>query len=286
MNYGGVVERMIENGWRNLIPLTRAKGTHVRWGNWQHRDMTEVEMRHLWQKHRFCERTGMVFGSCRSLVAVDIDIEEERSMCQTREVVSQHLPHTDFIRIGRPPKRLLLFRGKVRSVKPHPIEIFGHSCQVAIFGPHPTAGKDYEWPLDTILDCTPEDLPEVTQEQIDAFLGDCIRHVTPRRRNGSPVQWFNGSELAYERKIHGPKACVHQIKNMSVGARHNTMLPLTGYLVERGHTVEEIVEFVEKWFPQHLRSEEWADVTSTTAKMAQSAIDNGWQDADWEMTDE
>ncbi len=286
MNYGEVVERMVDNDWRNLIPLTSGKGTHVKWGEWQHRDMTLEEIRRLWQQHRFCPRTGMVFGSCRSLVVVDIDIEDERSLAHTLEVASEHLPYTDFIRIGRPPKRLLLYRGKVRSTKPHPIEIFGDSCQTAVFGRHPTAGRDYEWPLETILDCTPDDLPEVTQAEIDAFLADCIRRVTPRRRDGSPVEWFRWDDLAHERRVHGPSACVHQIKEMADGARHNSMLSITGYLVERGCSVDDIVEFVDRWFPPHLRYDEWRDVAGETAKMAQAAVDRGFQDVRWDLADE
>jgi len=38
--------------------------------------------------------------------------------------------------------------------------------------------------------------------------------------------------------------------------------------------------------PHRLRHDEWTDVRATTARMAQSGIDNGWQDADWELTDE
>src|SRR5687767_7140317 len=119
-------------GWRNLLPLTYGKGTKVKWGPLQHRDMTEATLAHFLEKYGNAPRVGFVFGPARDYVAVDIDIENEETVRQIAALEGT-LPKTEFVRVGRFPKTLLLYRGKVQSRQMHPIEVFGSSGQVAVF---------------------------------------------------------------------------------------------------------------------------------------------------------
>ena len=285
MKYRDLAPKLFDNGWRNVIPLTNGKAPVFKWGPIQHRDMTDETLDYLVRRFGFAPRVGIVFGECRKLVAVDIDIENEASLREVLNVAEQYLPPTDYLRIGKPPKRLMLYRGSVRSVKPHPIEIFSSSGQIAAFGPHPSTGRDYVWPLASIFECGPEDLPEVTQAQIDAFLAHCKRDVTPRDVMGRAINWSDFPRLANERRMYGVDAAARQVMNIKDGNRHLVLLSVTGWLVSKGYTPEDIGVFVDNLFPHQLRVDDWIDPLARAEDMAEMAIEK-WGDTDWDLKDE
>ena len=86
-------------------------------------------------------RTGLVFGPSRGLVALDVDVTDPETNALVRQAGVKITGGTEFWRIGRAPKFLALFRGKVRSQRllceGGGIDVFGSSGQCAIYGAAP-----------------------------------------------------------------------------------------------------------------------------------------------------
>ena len=280
--FAEVAPKLFEMGWRNLLPLTHGKGTKVKWGPLQHRDMTEATLAHFVEKYGNAPRVGFVFGPARDYVAIDVDVEHPDTVRRIIAIYGATLPETLFIRIGRAPKALLLYRGKVQSRKMHPIEVFGSSGQVAVFGMHPSTGKPYWWPHKSIIDHGPDDLPLVTQEQVDAFLDACRRLVEPKDRSGKTIEWTSDEEMANERRIDGAHACARQLMRAAEGSRHIVLRSVVAWLVNKGYEPDEIAAFVDDFFPQHLRTRDWTNPAARAAQMAHSAIAK-WSDKEWAL---
>jgi hypothetical protein len=287
MRYADLAPKLFDNGWRNVIPLTHDKGTRVKWGEIQRREMTEATLEHFCSRYGSAPRIGLVFGPVRDLVGIDIDIVDPRSNAQ----ISDLAPPTDFVRIGRPPKRFLLYRGSVRSRKLHPIEVFGSSGQFAAFGPHPGTGRPYVWLDASPFDCGPEDLPEIDQAAVELFLGQAAKILVPpeRRRRGSPITDLDVfARLAAQRREaeSGVQACIDQIRSITAGRRHVTLLSVTGWLASRGLDADEIATLIDEHFPGRQRTEEFADVYRLADEMARGAIDKYGRGEDWSFDDD
>lgn len=285
MKYGEIAPLLFDNGWHNIIPLTHDKGTYAKWGSIQHQPMTDATLAYYIKKHGDAQRVGIVHGACHGIVSVDIDILDVEARDDVLRIANDCLPRYPLVRVGREPKLLLMYRGVVKSVKPHPIEIFGTSGQIAAFGMHPTAGKPYTWienrsPLNT----RPNELSEVTQSQIDEFLGRFMRDVRPRA-SGVTIDWQRDDEAAAERRVGGVDACAAQLRDARCGTRYPTILSITGYLVNEGATPEEAADFVDQWFPDQHRNEEFKNVYAVALKAATTAAAK-WNNIDWEMNDE
>lgn len=271
MKFRDIAPRLFENGWRSVIPLTHAKGTHVKWGELQRRDMTEATLAHFIKHHGDAPRTGLVFGPERGIVAIDVDVMDEETNALICDIAADTLGLTPFLRIGKSPKFMAFYSGTVRSRKAHPVEVFGSSGQAAIFGPHPSTGRPYWWPVGSPLDCCPKCPPEVTQAEVDEFLSLCKRHVQLPRTPAAKTEWTDEDEVRRELRLGGVDAAARLIMGVSKGNRHLTLLHVTAWLVAKGYTPGEIAVFVDEFFPAHLRSKEWAQPGAEAAKMAASA---------------
>ena len=78
------------------------------------------------------------------------------------------------LRVGRPPKRLALYRGAPGLVVDgktfNSFEIFSRSGQCVLYGVHPQTGQPYRWLTDSPTTIAPVDLPIVGSEQIVALI--------------------------------------------------------------------------------------------------------------------
>lgn len=121
---------------------------------------------------------GIVTGS---IVAVDIDISSPELADAAEQTVQSILGKTPLVRIGRPPKRLLVYRTDepVRKMKSSTWELDGHTCNIEIlatgqqfvaFGIHPVTKRPYEWGAHSPLDTPADALPNVTTESLVAVI--------------------------------------------------------------------------------------------------------------------
>ena len=115
--------------------------------------------------------------------ALDIDVLDESLADEIEQLAGLFLGVAP-VRVGRAPKRLLLYRTSqpfgrvrfwlkdVRAQRTHLIEVLAAGQQVVVEGIHPTTRRAYEW--DGLLECgIVEDLPSITLADVNAF-GDAL----------------------------------------------------------------------------------------------------------------
>lgn len=96
---------------------------------------------------------------CGRLIAVDVDVTDRSLAKQIHAIVTERLG-TAPLRVGNPPKFLLLYRldegaagiGKIRlpfslegSSGPQALEVLGEGRQFVAEGVHPKTGRPYTW---------------------------------------------------------------------------------------------------------------------------------------------
>ena len=120
-----------------------------------------------WCRDRSCLRARPVLG-------VDLDFLEPAAAARAEAAAFDTLGPNDCVRIGRPPKRLLLYRAAPGLIVPGKAfggyEFFSTTCQTVLFGTHPDTGQLYYWPGRSPEDTSPGDLPVVGQEALNALI--------------------------------------------------------------------------------------------------------------------
>ena len=108
-----------------------------------------------------------------ALVGLDIDILDADLAHEVFRRAEQTFGAT-LMRVGRWPKRLLLYRTDepFAKIQVPGIEVLGAGQQFVAFGIHPDTHCAYSWPTgDTPLDVVVSDLPKITEQGMSAFLG-------------------------------------------------------------------------------------------------------------------
>lgn len=120
------------------------------------------------------------FGHCGvgirtgRLVGIDIDLLDVDLAHQATEIVKARLGPS-LLRVGRWPKRLLLYRtgDPFAKYKVGKIEILGQGQQFVAFGIHPDTGHPYDWPLgESPLGVSLDTLPLVDELMIEALIAE------------------------------------------------------------------------------------------------------------------
>ncbi len=278
-----VASKMVPNGWHNIIPLTIDTGQKrpaVKWGEYQHADIP-LETLRSWCRHRRLKQmplTGMVFGECREIVALDIDIMDQSLSDKINAHGNSVGLASPFMRFGNAPKFMAFFKGRVRTQRLNGIDIFGSSGQVAIYGTHPTTKRAYEWPLQSIMDVTPDDLPPITQEQVDEW----VERISPLLGDGANVGGGVVPLSVKETlKKDGIDGAHRLILGLTDGSRHPTLLGVTAWLVSNGHEPEDVADFIDNNFPRHLRQSDWRKVRPRVLQMAVEASEKFFGEEKW-----
>ena len=182
-------ERLIDSGYSviPIMPGTKVPGrfTGGEWSpypNWtRHCDRPtkgfEVD---IWQRWPGCG-VGIATGS---VVGIDIDILDGELAIQLAALATTMLGDTPCLRIGRAPKRLLVYRTETPFAgrKRLPLEVLAHGQQFVAYAIHPGTGQPYEWPEDGLLDMPLEKLPAVTEAQVMAWLDQAYAMIPAELR--------------------------------------------------------------------------------------------------------
>lgn len=172
--------RLVTNGYAILpiAPGTKKPGQFKRgawadypeWNRHAERGTTEVEVT-TWSSWPECG-IGIVGGA---VAAVDIDIVEDAELAlQIEQLARARLGDTPALRIGRAPKRMLVYRTSqpFLGIKRHPLEVLCLGQQFLAYSIHPDTGAPYVWPEEGLADIDITDLPEITAEAAVAFLDE------------------------------------------------------------------------------------------------------------------
>jgi hypothetical protein len=124
-----------------------------------------------------------------NMPVVDIDILIEEAARALEAYVREHYEERGYIlvRIGRPPKRAIVFRVatgpfktfKVSLIAPdgsegQKIELLANGAQLAVAGIHPDTGKPYSWFGGELGQITREELPDIREDEAHALVDELI----------------------------------------------------------------------------------------------------------------
>jgi hypothetical protein len=169
--------RLVDNGYPviPIMPASKVPG-RFRSGAWQpypgwarhcDRATTSAEIE-IWSRWPGCG-IGIATGS---VVAIDIDVLDAALAIEITNLATRMIGETPCWRIGRAPKRLLVYRAA--SVFPgrkcHPIELLARGQQFVAYAIHPNTGQPYAWPEASLLDVPRDRLPAVDEAACHAFL--------------------------------------------------------------------------------------------------------------------
>lgn len=171
---------LIDNGYM-IVPIAVGKKAPG-FDNWSKSRSTKIQLKEWIENGHRNSGVGIL---TKLTPGVDLDIRDERVALEA-EAKAREIFGDAPLRIGRPPKRLLLYRTdtpfpKMRSTKYkdewgelHQIEILCDGQQFVAYHTHPDTGKPYIWPdedgpKDTPISALPVITVEQCQELIDWF---------------------------------------------------------------------------------------------------------------------
>ncbi len=158
-----------------IVPGQKYPGRHERgkwlpykgWMKHASRATTEHELA-VWRQW-----PGAGIGVAGGVVAgIDIDVTDEVLTDQLADIAYHLFGTTPAVRIGRHPKRLLVYRTEApfKGIKSHPLEVLCLGQQFVAYAIHPDTGQPYQWPETSLADLRLEDLPVITEAQAHAFI--------------------------------------------------------------------------------------------------------------------
>lgn len=185
-------ERLVDNGYSviPIMPGSKVPG-QFRGGEWspypdwtRHCDRPtksfEVD---IWRRWPGCG-VGIATGA---VVGIDIDILDGALAIRLADLAASMLGDTPCLRIGRAPKRLLVYRAATPFAgrKRHPLELLARGQQFVAYAVHPDTGRPYDWPEESLVELPLSRLPVVDEAGCAAFLDAAWRLVPDEVRVNS-----------------------------------------------------------------------------------------------------
>ena len=163
----------------------RGKAWHdyPQWSRHCERDTTdnEVDIWADWPQAGIGVAAGRVIG-------IDIDVAHSEPLALSIEALAKRmLGDTPAVRIGRAPKRLLVYRAAqpFKGFKYPPIEVLGLGQQFLAYGIHPDTEQPYHWPVQSLAELRLDDLPAITEAQAREFAKDAYLLIPAQDRPNS-----------------------------------------------------------------------------------------------------
>ena len=182
--------RLVTNGYAILpiAPGTKKPGQFARaawhdypkWNRHASRATTEIEVA-TWSTWPGCG-VGIVGGA---VAALDIDIADDGELAlRIERLARERLGDTPALRIGKPPKRLLVYRTRepFAGIRRAPLEVLCLGQQFVAYAEHPDTGQPYAWPDEGLADLDIGSLPEIDAAQAAAFLDEALALIPPELR--------------------------------------------------------------------------------------------------------
>jgi len=174
--------RLVANGY-SILPIqpgTKKPGQfrHGAWADYPawtrhaERPTTELEVS-IWSTW---PAAGVGIAGGR-VAAVDIDITDDPDLALDLErLCRSRLGDTPALRIGRAPKRILVYRtlAPFRGIRRQPLEVLALGQQFVAHALHPVTGRPYDWPEETLADIDISTLPAIDEAMARAFLDEAV----------------------------------------------------------------------------------------------------------------
>ncbi len=233
------------------------------------------------------------------VIGIDIDITHSAHLAHEIEALAKEmLGDTPAVRIGRAPKCLLVYRAvqPFAGFKYPPIEVLGLGQQFIAYGIHPETERPYDWPVSSLADLTPDELPAVTEAQAREFAKaayEIIPHEartktlavraavhTPAGATPTPASTLpdqRGTYAAVEEALrHIPNADVHYDSWVRIG------MAIKGALGDEGGPLFEAWSASSQKNNPATTARSWRSFAPTrigAGTLYKLALEQGWQPA-------
>ena len=196
--------------------------------------------------------------------AVDIDVRDEWLAKEIAALALRILGPAP-MRIGQPPKRLLMYRTGERFVRTailihmpdgqtHLVEVLGRGRQYLVYGTHPKTGKPYTWDREPVTLNPDKDLTWIKPEDVERFLAEVtalvemIPDVRVERIGGKTHDRVEQSDLEAP-SLEALRACVAAIPNTDAMFPERNDYIKVGYAIHAaaGEADEEGFEIYLEW---------------------------------------
>lgn len=242
--YGAQAERLRDMGWSSIIPLRPGQKAPAinAWERFNEAPPTDEQVA-AWALQFAGGGIGLAFGPDR-VVAVDLDYLDAVKATEARSITERVLGTTPMIRIGRLPKTMYFYKANTPVKVPRAFggfEIYSTSGQAVLYGVHPHTGRRYSWPEESPERLGPEDLPAVSQNDLERYL----EAMAPLREDRAVVRGAtvtNTGQTATWLKVFAGmtthaemiESAVQAIVTSTPGGRHYTMTATVTALITRG----------------------------------------------------
>lgn len=166
VSFGDWAEKAHDSGF-SPVPL---QGKKPMLRNWNSRPLGLRAIRNLIARDPTVASANLGLRTGK-LVAIDIDVDDPVMSARVAATAAGVLGLTQFIRIGRTPRRMLFYRTEeaTPSRKIGKVEILGTGKVAVVLGVHPDTSRPYEWPDECLLDFTFSDVPLVSRADLAWF---------------------------------------------------------------------------------------------------------------------
>lgn len=285
--FGSLAPKLRDMGWKSLIPIKAGEKSPAISG-WQTYNVTSPsdDRLEMWMRLNAECGIGLAFGP-DAVIGLDLDFTAPDKAQEARRIMDTTLGTTPLIRVGRAPKLLALYKVadglRVDGRAFGGFEIYSRSGQCLLYGIHPVTGQPYTWPEESPEEVSPEDLPEVTQEELRRFLDQMgpLREDTVIHRGATVTSTGRAAAwLALFAKLPTPQQMIDAgcagIISVGQGARHFTMQAVVTALVTRGIMPDEFQRAVEEAYFSTLNAGEIRQRRHAVAKAIRWADDKIW----------
>ncbi|MBF0093940.1 MAG: PriCT-2 domain-containing protein [Alphaproteobacteria bacterium] len=147
--------------------------------------------------------------ACGTIVGIDIDILDPEAAHAAEQLARQMLGDTPLLRIGKAPKRMLVYRTETpfAAFRRAPLEVLGHGRQFVAFAVHPDTGQPYVWPEESPLSVDAATLPIITEEQARAWL-DAALALLPQDTLPAVLPTGSGGQRQTSHSLAGTREAV------------------------------------------------------------------------------
>jgi len=201
----------------DIVPIAPGtKAPNVR--DWQRIDFSRSNIKRTYRHY------GVGVKGART-PGVDLDIADETICRQMVDWCRENIGSAP-IRIGRPPRALMIYRSRTPLRKSrsdayrspdgetHQIELIGDGGQFVAYAIHPDTNLPYAWPERELTEVSSRDLGEISQDHVDALYEQFEKVVTEAGwTRVEPIQRSrNSTQIRQRQTTHELTAPVHDLK--------------------------------------------------------------------------
>lgn len=226
------------------------------------------------------------------VIGIDIDLLASEAIAQAIEALAKRmLGDTPAVRIGRAPKRLLVYRADepFAGFKLPPLEVLGHGQQFVAYGIHPDTGEPYTWPVDALVDLALDELPAITEAQARAFAHAAYELVPeelrPKTLGGGQRADAEPASLPQQRGTYPAVAdALRFISNpdLDYDSWLRVGLAIQGALGDEGWALFDAWSATSRKYVATTTAEKWRTFKPNrigAGTLYKLAVDNGWRPA-------